>query len=141
MYDIICSSISLRYSLELAANGMKRGHDSYLGKTHCLEMLAAHETAWRTLSWSESAPVDLLIGWGEPISVSGNVICLRSKLGTHCQELLLLRVPSKLRNVTMKYWRLQLPHDVQDVCIDPGQDLLVYQRGYVASLVSRISTT
>jgi hypothetical protein len=139
MYDVISRSITLRYLLELAANGMKQSPDSYLGKLQCLEMLAAHGTAWRTLSWSESAPVDLLVGWREPVSLSGNVICFRSKLDAPGNELLLLRAPSKLRNVTMKYWRLQLPHDVRDVCIDSGQDLLVYQRGYVTFLVCNIS--
>jgi hypothetical protein len=134
MYDVISRSISLRYSLQLAANGMKQGSDSHHGKMQCLEMLANHETAWRTLSWSESAPVNLLVGWREPVSVSGNVICFRSKLDGPREELLLLRVPSKLRSVTMKHWRFQLPHDVQDVCIDSGQDLLIYQCGYVTSL-------
>src|SRR6266850_1343018 len=134
MYDAISRSISLRYSLQLAANGMKQGSDSHLGKMQCLEMLATHETAWRTLSWSESAPVDRLVGWREPVSVSGNVICFRSKLDAPREELLLLRAPSKLRSVTMKHWRLQLPRDVQDICIDSGQDLLIYQCGYVTSL-------
>ena len=139
MYDVISSSVRLRYSLELAANGMKRGSYSCLGKMQCLDMLAAHETAWRTLSWSENAPVDVPVGWGEPVSVSGNVICFRSKLDVPHEQLLILRVPSKLRAVTMKSWRLQLPYDVKDVCIDSGQDLLIYQYGYVRSVVCRIS--
>ena len=139
MFDLISRSVSLRYSLELAANGMKHRSYSGLGKMHCLEMLTAHETAWRTLSWSESAPVGVPVGWGEPVSVSGNVICFRSKLAVSHEQLLLLRAPSKLRDVTMKYWRLQLPYDVKDVCIDSGQDLLIYRCGYVRSVVCRIS--
>ena len=139
MCDVISRSVSLRYSLELAANGMKEGRYSCLGKMQCLEMLAAHETAWRTLSWSENAPVGVPVGWGEPVSVSGNVICFRSKLNVPYEQLLLLRVPSKLRDVTMKSWRLQLPYDVKDVCIDSGQDLLIYQCGYVMSVMCRIS--
>lgn len=139
MYDVISRSISLCYLLELAANGMKHSSYSYHGKLQCLGMLSAHETAWRTLSWSDNAPVDMLVGWGEPVSVSGNVICFRSKRDVSHEELLLLRVPSKLRDVTTKSWRLRLPDDVQDVCIDSGQDLLIYRRGYVESLMFRVS--
>jgi hypothetical protein len=128
MNDIISRSISLRYLLDLAANGMQQGsRPPYLGKTQCLEMLAAHETAWRTLSWTGSTSVDTLIGWGEPVSVSGNVLCFRTKsgVGVPYRELLLLRAPSKLRNVVGKTWRIQLLHETQDVCIDAAQDLLI----------------
>jgi hypothetical protein len=128
VYDIISRSISLRYLLELAANGMQHGSRSHsLGKMRCLEMLAAHETAWRTLLWTSSTSVETLIGWGEPVSVSGNVLCFCTNSGMPRTgtELLLLRAPSKLRNVVGKTWRIQLAHDTQDVCIDAGQDLLI----------------
>lgn len=128
VYDIISRSTSLRYILELAANGMQHGsHFPSLGKIQCLEMLVAHEAAWRTLSWTGSTSVDTLIGWGEPVSVSGNVLCFRTNSGMTRKELLLLRAPSKLRNVVGKTWRIQLPHDTQDICIDAAQDLLVYR--------------
>jgi hypothetical protein len=139
MHDVISRSLGLCYSLELAANGMKHGSYSCLAKMQCLEMLAAYETAWGTLAWSENEPVDVAIGWGEPASVSGNVICFRSKLDVSYEQLLLLRVPSKLRDVAMKSWRLQLPYGVKDVCIDSGQDLLIYQCGYGWSVMCRIS--
>jgi hypothetical protein len=126
VYGIISRSISLRYLLELAASGMQDGsHFPSLGKVQCLEMLAAHETAWRTLLWTGSTSVDTLIGWGEPVSVSGNVLCFRTNSGMPQKELLLLRAPSKLRNVVGKTWRIPLPHDTQDVCIDAAQDLLI----------------
>ena len=131
MYDIISRSISLRYLLELAANGMQRGPRSSLGRTQCLEMLTAHEAAWRTLSWTGMASVDILVGWEGPVSVSGNVLGFRTNSGIPVQELLLLRAPSKLRNVTGKTWRIQLPDDTQDVCIDAAQDLLICYCGYV----------
>jgi hypothetical protein len=96
-------------------------------------MLVAHEAAWRMLSWSDSASVDVLVGCGEPVSVSGNVLGFRTNPGIphQRQELLLLRVPSKLRNVTGKFWRIQLLDDIQDICIDSAQDLLVCRCGYV----------
>lgn len=103
---------------------------SSLGKVQCLDMLAAYETAWRTLSWSGNAPVEILNGWGEPVAVSGNVIAF-PKPDAPLRELLLVRVPSKFRDVTMKSWKVQLAHDVRDVCIDSAQDLLVCYRGYV----------
>jgi hypothetical protein len=131
MYGIISRSISLRYLLELAANGMQRGPCSSLRKMQCLEMLTAHEAAWRTLSWTDNASVDIVVGWGEPVSVSGDVLCFRTNPGVPHQELLLLRAPSKLRNVTGKAWRIQLRHDIQDVCIDSAQDLLICYWGYV----------
>lgn len=111
---------------------MQRGLHSSFGRMQCLEMLAAHEAAWRTLSWTGNASVDILVGCGEPVSVSGNVLGFRTNPGMPDQELLLLRAPSKLRNVTGKTWRIQLPHDIQDVCIDSAQDLLICYCGYVA---------
>src|SRR5260370_21294313 len=92
--------MSLRYLLELAANGMQRSPCSSLGKIQCLEMLTAHEAAWRTLSWTGNASVDIVVGWGEPISVSGDVLCFRTHPGVPHQELLLLRSPPKLRHST-----------------------------------------
>jgi len=94
-------------------------------------MLKAHEAAWRTLSWTGSASVDIIIGCGEPVSVSGNVLCFRTNSRMPHQELLLLRAPTKLPNVTGKAWRIQLPHDTQDVCIDSAQDLLICRCRYV----------
>ena len=110
---------------------MQRGPRSSLGRIQCLEMVTAHEAAWRTLSWTGKASVDILVGWGEPVSVSGNVLGFRTNPGMLNQELLLLRAPSKLRNVTGKTWRIQLPHGIQDVCIDSAQDLLICYCGYV----------
>ncbi len=95
-------------------------------------MLAEHETAWRTLSWLGNTSIHMLQGWGEPVSVSGNIIAFRNAYvqpDASSEELLLLRAPSKLRNVQMKSWVIQLPHDTQDVCISSAQDLLVYRRG------------
>jgi hypothetical protein len=131
VYNMISRSISLRYLLELAANGMQRGPRSSLGNMQCLEMLTAHEAAWRTLSWTGSTSVETLIGWRGPVSVSGNVLGFPTNTGRPNQELLLLRAPSKLRNVAGKSWRIQLPHDIQDVCIDSAQDLLICYCGYV----------
>ena len=114
--------------LELTANGMRDGPRSSLGKQQRLNLLAEHETAWRTLSWSDNTSIDLLNGWGEPVSVSGNIIAFRN---VPSEELLILRAPSKLRNIQMKHWVIQLPHDTQDVCVSSAQDLLVYRCGYV----------
>lgn len=111
---------------------MQRGPPSSLGRMQCLERLTEHEAAWRTLSWTGNASVDILVGWGEPVSVSGNVLGFRTNSGVPNQELLLLRAPSKLRDVTGKTWRIQLPHDTQDICIDSAQDLLICYCGYVA---------
>ena len=114
--------------LELTANGMRDGPRSSLGKQQRLNLLAKHETAWRTLSWSDNTSIDMLNGWGEPVSVSGNIIAFRNVTS---EELLILRAPSKLRNIQMKHWVIQLPHDTQDVCVSSAQDLLVYRCGYV----------
>ena len=119
--------------LELTANGMRDGPCSSLGKQQRWDLLAEHETAWRTLSWSDSTSIDMLEGWGEPVSVSGNIIAFRN---APSEELLVLRAPSKLRHVQMKHWVIQLPHDIQDVCISSAQDLLVYRCGYVVGPLS-----
>ena len=134
MHGIIRGSISLHYLLELAATGLRDDHRSSLGKIQRLNMVAEHESAWRTLSWSGNTSIDMLHGWGEPVSVSGNLIAFRNAYAESSEELLLLRAPSKLRNVQMKSWILQLPSDTQDICISSAQNLLVYRRGYAVVL-------
>ena len=62
MYDIIYGSISLRYPLELIANGMQDNHRSSLGKMQRLNLLVEHEAAWRTLSYSDNTSIDILQG-------------------------------------------------------------------------------
>ena len=136
MYDIISASINLRYLLELAANGMRDGRRASLGKMERLNLLVKHEIAWRALSWSDNTSIHMLSGWGEPVSVSGNIIAFRNAPNAASEELLVLRAPSKLRNVQMKHWVIQLPHDTQDVCISSAQDLLVYRCGYVVGAPS-----
>jgi hypothetical protein len=119
---------------------MQHGSCGSFGKLQCLEMLATHETAWRTLSWTDNTPVNMVVGWQEPVSVSGNVIGFPQQSDAPRKELLLLRAPSKLRNVMMKTWKLQLPYDTQDCCIDSAQDLLISRCGYVTCIhICRIS--
>ena len=111
---------------------MQRGPRSSLGRIQCLEMLTAHEVAWRTLSWTGSTSVDTLIGWGEPVSVSGNVLGFPTNPGMPNQELLLLRAPSKLRNVTLeKLGGYNFRMIIRMSCIDSAQDLLICYCGYV----------
>jgi len=110
------------------------------------ELLTAHANAWGNLETASREKADILMGWGAPIAVSGNVMVFsrdgrwpgnprreRNDDGVllplePCLDLLVLRVPSALRRVEAAHWVLPLPADTGEVCIDASQDLLIYLR-------------
>jgi hypothetical protein len=107
------------------------------------ELLTAHANAWGNLETASRDKADILMGWGEPIAVSCNVMVFsrdgrwpgspRREDGVllplePCLDLLVLRIPSALRRVEAAHWVLPLPADTREVCIDASQDLLIYLR-------------
>ncbi|KAI0261110.1 hypothetical protein BC834DRAFT_487989 [Gloeopeniophorella convolvens] len=102
-----------------------------------LRLLDAHERAWRRLRWAEGATVPLLVGWRPPCAVSGGVLVFRRPgAGAQVQELLCVRTPSRLRGVELRCWKVRLPAEARDVCVDAAQDVLVYICACAAFLTS-----
>jgi hypothetical protein len=149
--DVIACSTSLRYKLALSEHGMRDGSSSNLSTAEKLELLTAHADAWQSLNTAYPERADILVGWGAPIAVSYNIMVFsrRSRkpenhrdkwndenAGTMAMmkprlNLLVVRVPSVLRRVEAAHWVLDLPGNVNEVCIDASQDLLIYVTSYV----------
>jgi hypothetical protein len=127
------------------------GTSSGLSTAEKLELLTAHADAWQRLDTACPEKADILVGWGAPIAVSYNIMVFsrrsrqpESHEGKWNDEdpevmalmgprlnLLVVRVPSALRRVEAAHWVLDLPGNVDEVCIDASQDLLIYLTSYV----------
>ena len=113
--------------------------------TEKLELLTAHAAACRHLHAVTVQPewVASLVGWNLPVTVSGNIFvstknCDGSRsehevdgptappAGAHL-DLLVVRVPSPLRQIKGAQWMLWLPEFVGKLCIDAAQNLLIYE--------------
>lgn len=141
--NVVVGSTSLRYKLALSEHGMCDGTSNDLNTAEKLELLTAHADAWRNLDSAFPEKADLLVGWGPPIAVSCNVMVFsRDSKQSEYQsrnwdndaeavpesrsDLLVLRVPSTLRRVGAAHWLLNLPAEMNEMCIDASQDLLIY---------------
>jgi hypothetical protein len=138
--NVVVGSTCLRYKLALSEHGMCDGTSNDLNTAEKLELLTAHADAWRSLDSACLEKADMLVGWNAPIAVSCNFMVFSGgQPGDHPRkrdevevapgprlDLLVLRVPSALRRVDAAHWVLSLPADVDEVCIDASQDLLIY---------------
>ncbi|KAH9970663.1 hypothetical protein BJV74DRAFT_256779 [Russula compacta] len=138
--DVVTSSTTLRYKLALSKHGMCDDPSNKLSTAEKLDLLTAHATAWQNLDSARPEKVDILVGWSVPMAVSRNIIVFSKDIRRGvpggddavirnpkpCLGLLVLRVPSALRRIDAAHWMLTLPSDVNRVCIDASQDLLIY---------------
>ncbi|KAI0298773.1 hypothetical protein B0F90DRAFT_1730927 [Multifurca ochricompacta] len=151
--NFIVNSTSLRYKLALAENGLcdgpkpqneddgtgNGGGSSSGGKTAIstaekMELLSAYASAWQNLSSAQPVKASMLIGWSAPVAVSANVVVFSKRhnnndnggTGEPTLDLLVYRVPSALRQIECAHWTLSLPANVNELCIDVAQDLLIY---------------
>lgn len=109
----------MQYKIELARAGMRDGPPGRLTSTERLQMLTSHLEAWRTLSWTKQETIPILLGdiWELVDSVFGMADGPRS--------MLLRQLPSQLRCVESREWKIEFQFDVEDFSIDPSQDLLL----------------
>ena len=117
-----------------------------------LELLTAHAAACRRLHTVTVQPewVASLVGWNLPVTVSGNIFVSTKYCDVSRSEhevdgptappaeahidLLVVRVPSTLRQIEGAQWMLWLPELVGKLCIDAAQDLLIYELCVIWSL-------
>ena len=146
---MVTGSTSLRYKLALSKHGMCDDPSNKLSTAEKLESLTAHATAWQNLDSASPEKVDILVGWSLPMAASCNIIVFSKNIRPGVPDgdelaignpeprlgLLVLRVPSALRKIDAAHWILTLPSDVDRVCIDASQDLLIYL-SYVICLIS-----
>ena len=124
---MIDQSTTLRYVVALAAVGQQDGSSSHLGTAERLQVLTEFRDAWEELKWTEHTCVPTQDG--EAWELYGGVFAECSE----DQETLFFRqLPSRLRGIEAREWRLDVGFHVCDFTMDPSQDLLVALQ-YVAS--------
>ena len=135
--DIVDTTASLRYIVELGAAGLCDGPPDEIGSAERLRRLEGSQAAWKNSSWSqpESFPYSKKI-FPFPVALSGNLMVLKGpKFGSrHMGRLLLLRFPSEARGIPERLWYLDLDcEDIEAISLDESQDLLVFS-GLVANV-------
>lgn len=98
-----------------------------------LEMLKAHQAAWKSLQWRiDFEPVKFCdLAW----DLIGGVLASGSN-----EEIQLVQLPSALRGIPRKDWTIKTPIEAEDFTHDPSQDLLVTIGCLVTGYVLHLST-
>ena len=139
--DIVDTTASLRYIIELGAAGMCDGPLNAVGPAERLRKLEGSRTAWKSSEWSrpEGFPYSKKI-FPYPLAQSGNLVVLKGPtFGSG--EFLLLRFPSEARGIPEQLWYLDLDCEhIEAISLDHSQDLLVYS-WLVANVESHLLTS
>ena len=124
---MIDQSTTLRYVVALAAVGQQDGSSSHLGTAERLQVLTEFRDAWEELKWTEHTCVPTQDG--EAWELYGGVF---AECSEDRETLFFRQLPSRLRGIEAREWRLDVGFHVCDFTMDPSQDLLVALQ-YVAS--------
>jgi hypothetical protein len=123
VFDLIGSSSSLQYHLELGRACMEDGPLSGMSTAERRERLQAHIHAWQNLQWSSCVHLFDLPPNTVIMNVSpGGILTFISR--SEC-KLKFVQPPSNLREIPMKQWEHTFPFPPSDVAIDPSEDILV----------------
>ncbi|KAF8268330.1 hypothetical protein EI94DRAFT_1829564 [Lactarius quietus] len=125
--DIVDTTASLRYIIELGATGMCDGPLDAVGPAERLRKLEDSQAAWKSSVWSQPKffPYSKKI-FPIPVVQSGNLAVLKGHAFGR-GEFLLLRFPSESRGIPEQLWYLDLHcESVEIIAVDDSQDLLVF---------------
>ncbi|KDQ09349.1 hypothetical protein BOTBODRAFT_179059 [Botryobasidium botryosum FD-172 SS1] len=121
LYNLITSTTSIRYIVELGALGYVDGPPGDVPTSQRLIRLLKHGKAWRNLSWMRSHE------YSTPISdhfslydLSGGIFARGSRTKISFFEL-----PSHIKETDGREFKLSFEFALGDLSIDPQQDLLV----------------
>ncbi|KAF8467487.1 hypothetical protein DFH94DRAFT_296796 [Russula ochroleuca] len=137
--DLVSKTPALKYVLALAARGLCDGPPSTVTAACRLELVKDYDEAWSTFSWSQHLVLDLPSL--EAPYVSGNTLVIR-KTKEVVRSLIMLSIPSRLRGVPGRQWRIDFHFCVEIFVLDATQDLLmvVQSRDLNNVLVRQLST-
>ena len=85
-----------------------------------VERAERYVKAWRALEFSEETQIPF---GGNLWEIARGVVACTTSAGSG--EISFTQLPSPLRDIERKTWRLTLEHVPRDFTIDPSQDLLV----------------
>ena len=98
---------------------MVNGPPGGLATHERLELLRSYEASWKKIEWNEHTTI---------ISPQGSLWELDGNVWAHSRErdaIEFVQLPSRLRNIPMRQWTLNLDYALRDFGMDPSQDLLV----------------
>ncbi|KAL1675442.1 hypothetical protein EV122DRAFT_292721 [Schizophyllum commune] len=117
----IDSTPTLWYKQKLGMQNMVNGGDhSEIQLADRVQRAERYVKAWRALEFSEETQIPF---GGNLWEIAGGVVACTTSAGSG--EISFTQLPSPLRDVERKTWRLTLEHVPRDFTIDPSQDLLV----------------
>jgi hypothetical protein len=130
--DIVDTTASLRYMVELGAAGMCDGPPDTASSAERLRRLECSQAAWKISLWSQPKgfPYSKKI-FPFPVALSGNLVALKGPIcgSRRTGELLLLKLPSEARGIPEQLWNLDLGYErIEAISLDDSQDLLVFSR-------------
>ncbi|KAH9991077.1 hypothetical protein BJV77DRAFT_1009875 [Russula vinacea] len=120
--DLVDKTPALKYVLALAVRGLCDGPPSTVTAARRLQLLEDYDEAWRTFSWSQYLVLDLRTF--EAPYVSGNTLVIRETRDL-TRSFIMQSIPSRLRGVPGRQWRIDFDFWVQIFVLDATQDLLV----------------
>jgi hypothetical protein len=121
--DVVSSNTSLQYMLALAERGLCDGPPSSVTVMSRLELLKAHEEAWRTFSWTEHLTLDIHYPHSPPY-VSAGTLVLPNHGNQGVKSFVVQSIPSPLRGIPGRHWQIELGFFADPFIIDATQDLL-----------------
>ncbi|KAF8502819.1 hypothetical protein F5888DRAFT_1120008 [Russula emetica] len=128
--DLVSQTPDLKYVLALAAHGLCDGPPSPITPASRLERVKAYDEAWRTFSWSEHLILELPYPHQAPY-VSGDTLVLPvHEMEGVIRSFIMQSIPSPLRGVSGRQWRIDFDFSVEPFVIDATQDLLVAVLGH-----------
>jgi len=114
----------LQYALALAEHGLCDGPPSPVTVVNRLELVEAYEEAWRTFSWSEHLTLDLPPPHYAPYISGGALVLPIYEIGGAVRSFVVQSIPSPLRGIPERHWRIDFDFVVDCFIIDGTQDLL-----------------
>jgi hypothetical protein len=127
LQDIVSQTPALEYVLALAARGLCDGPPSPTTPASRLERVKAYDQAWHTFSWSEHLILELPYPHQAPY-VSGDTLVLPvhdHEMKGVIRSFIMQSIPSPLRGISGRRWRIDFDFFVEPFVIDATQDLLV----------------
>jgi len=113
----------LQYALALAEHGLCDGPPSPVTVVNRLKLVEAYEEAWRTFSWSEHLTLDLPPPYYAPYVSGGTLVLPIHEIGA-VRSFVVQSIPSPLRGIPERHWRIDFDFVVDCFIIDGTQDLL-----------------
>ncbi|KAF4623257.1 hypothetical protein D9613_002126 [Agrocybe pediades] len=118
----VLETAQLQLIIELAVAGKINGNYDAASSSARLQLLKAHQSAWRSLRWKKELKI--------PMKSGGLWELFGGVLGQSDEDnsLYFYRLPSELRNIEAKEWSLSagdIDVHVRDFAMDPSLDLLV----------------